>query len=99
MKRMLSIEEYCKLHGTESKFLLELEQNGLIEIVVENSAHYISVEKLQDLERYRIWHYELNVNIEGIDIIENLLEKQRFFQEEIGRLRNRLGVYESDGDL
>ncbi len=96
MENFLSITEYCRLHGTDVEFLIALEQNGLLEIETQDGSRFISIEKIGDLERYRIFHYELHVNVEGIDIIENLLRKQRDFQEEIRAIKSRLVFYSSE---
>jgi hypothetical protein len=39
-------------------------------------------------------HYDLDINLEGIEAITCLLDRVRSMQEEIRELRNRLGVYE-----
>ena len=39
---------------------------------------------------------ELNVNIEGLDIIFNLLEKEKRLREELNALKNKLKLYEND---
>ncbi len=41
-------------------------------------------------------HHELNVNIEGIDVVFNLLEKEKELREELIALKNRLKLYEND---
>ena len=41
-------------------------------------------------------HRELNVNIEGIDVVFNLLNKVDVLQSEINAVRNRLRLYESE---
>ena len=38
-------------------------------------------------------HYELDVNIEGIDVIHHLLKKLEEAQDEIGRLKSKLRFY------
>mgnify|MGYP000653790222 FL=1 len=39
-------------------------------------------------------HHELNLNIEGIDVVFNLLEKERKLREEVAMLKKRLKRYE-----
>ena len=41
-------------------------------------------------------HNELNVNIEGIDVVFNLLEKEKELREELNALKNKLKLYEND---
>jgi hypothetical protein len=40
-------------------------------------------------------HQELDVNIEGIDVVFNLLQKIDGLQNELTALKNRLRLYES----
>jgi len=39
-------------------------------------------------------HYELDVNFEGLDIINNLLNRIDELKQDISRLKNRLEFYE-----
>ena len=41
-------------------------------------------------------HHELNVNIEGIDVVFNLLQQQLKLKEEVNTLKNKLQIYEND---
>lgn len=94
MSGRLTIIEYCRIYKVEPEFLYELEENGLVEFGTEKSIKYVLEETFTDLERFRVWHYELNVNIEGIDVIKNLLEKQAHLKSEVSELKRRLGFYE-----
>jgi hypothetical protein len=42
------------------------------------------------------FHYELNINLEGIDAISNLLNQIDDLQDELDRTKNRLRFYEED---
>jgi hypothetical protein len=42
------------------------------------------------------FNQELNINIEGIDVIFNLLQKMNSLQEELNTTQNRLRLYETD---
>jgi hypothetical protein len=62
--------------------------------MIEN-AGFIEVEKLQQLEKFLRFHYEMDINLEGIETITHLLEKINAMNDEIQALRNRLRLYES----
>lgn len=94
MNEKLSLEKYCRLHDAQMEFLMQLEENGLIEFMSEKSTKYIITDKLEDLERLRVLHYELKVNLEGIDVIHNLLEKQKQMSRHILELERSLRFYE-----
>ena len=52
--------------------------------------------KGRDLEKIVRLHNELNVNLEGIDVVFNLLEKERKLRKELNAVKNRLRLYEND---
>jgi hypothetical protein len=42
------------------------------------------------------FHYELNINIEGIDAISNLLKQVNALQQELIATKNRLRLFETE---
>lgn len=74
----------------EPDFIAQLENEGLIEITVIDNKSYINVSQLKNLEQYIRWHYDLSINIEGIDVIKSLLDKMSDMQNEILRLKEKL---------
>jgi len=57
---------------------------------------YVHEEKLYKVERIIRIHRELNVNIEGIDVVLNLLDKVDKLQNEVYNIQSRLRLYEDD---
>lgn len=88
------IKEYCKQTNTEPEFILDLESEGLIEISIIDNEQYLSTSQLDILERYIRWHYDLNINTAGIDVIQNLLDKIDDMQSEMNRLREIVRLIE-----
>lgn len=84
---LIILKEYCSRSQIDPEFLFTLEEAGLIEIHRFDEDYYLHSSQLSDLERYARWHYELSVNAEGIDIIQNLTNEIRDMQEEIARLK------------
>lgn len=87
------IDEYCYKSRIEPSFIISLEEGGLIEIQVIQGEKYLPVSQLQDLERYIHLHYDLSINIEGIDAIRHILNRMTDLQGEVTRLRNQLKTY------
>jgi len=93
---LILAEEFCTHNDIGISFITSLHEYGLIEIKsVENSA-YIQESELQKLEQFVRWHYDLNINFEGIDVICNLLERVQNLQSELNGVKNRLRLYEQD---
>lgn len=88
------IKTICVHYKVEVSFIKELDSVGLIEIERLEDDEFIHEAKIGDLEKMIRLHHELNVNIEGIDIVFNLLQKELQLKEEVQELRNRLRFYE-----
>ncbi|MDU1904522.1 MAG: chaperone modulator CbpM [Dysgonomonas sp.] len=95
---LIIIEEFIKNSRIEPSFIILLHKEGLIDIIANEGKQYIRESQLSDLERYARWHYELSVNIEGIDVIQNLLEKMNDMERELHELRRVLHYHRSIWD-
>ncbi|MEH6304149.1 chaperone modulator CbpM [Olivibacter sp. CPCC 100613] len=90
------IKEYCAQSSVEEAFIRSLYDEGLIEINVQAKEWYITEDQLQDLEQFRQWHYDLHINVEGIDAMRHLIGKIRSMKMEINQLKNRLRLHEDE---
>ena len=88
------IKTLCVHYKVEVSFIKELDNVGLIEIQQLEDDEFIHQEKIGDLEKMIRLHHELNVNIEGIDVVFNLLQKELQLKEQVKELQNRLRFYE-----
>jgi len=86
--------ECCTHYQIELSFIHSLQDYGLIEVVREAEVEFIPENQLGALERMIRMHYELDINLEGIDAISHLLERVEEMQHEMTRLQNRLRFYE-----
>ena len=92
--RYISIIEFCKCYELEYSFINSLTDHGLLETVVIEDNEYIEREQMRDLERMMRLHYDLEINFEGIDAINHLLERVSQLQKEVQILENRLKRFE-----
>lgn len=95
-KKYIPVLHLCDLYQIEISFFKELNEEGLIELVSRQNSMYVLEEKLYKVERIIRIHRELNVNIEGIDVVLNLLEKVDTLQNEVYSMQSRLRLYEDD---
>lgn len=84
---LIIIQEYCTKSQIDFDFVEQLENEGLIELTIVDNEKYIHISQLKALERYTRWHYDLAINVEGIDVIRNLLDKIDEMQQEIQQLK------------
>lgn len=93
---LIAINEYCANHNIEISFISSLQQSELIEITMVENDGFIDNEQLRQLEKYIRFYYELDINLEGIETIQHLLQRVNDLQKEISALRNRIRLYEND---
>lgn len=96
---LIIITEYCNNSQVEPQFIILLEEEGLISTEWIDGEQYLAVSQLRDIERYASWHYDLSINIEGIDTIQKLLYKIEEMQSELVQLRKALDINKSDDAL
>lgn len=93
---LISVTEFCAYHNIEFAFISNLKEFGLLEIVNDKQTDYIPEDQLEKLERMIRLHRELEINPEGLDTIDHLLERMISLQEEVIMLKNRLRLYEDN---
>ena len=95
-KHLISTQTLCSHYNIEISFVDALNKMGLIQIEIIEQNQFIHQDQIGDLEKIIRLHHELNVNLEGIDVVFNLLEKERELRNELNALKNRLRLYEND---
>ncbi len=93
---LLRAEEFCTHYNVEYHFLELLHEHDLIEIVNINEQHFLHADALSNVESLMRMHYDLNINLEGIDVINNLLSRVNNMHQQIKYLENKLKVYGDD---
>ncbi len=90
----IALSDFCESHDITSTFVIELQEYGLLQVVKRNNDSYIPIQELPKAEKIVRLYLELDINLEGIEVIEHLLEKIHKMQQEITLLRNHLRLYE-----
>lgn len=93
-QELIIVDVFCQEYQIEINLINDLESFGLIETIVHNENKYLDKNQLVYVEKIIRLHNELNINKEGIEIILDLLEKEKQLLSEINYLKNRLGLYE-----
>lgn len=88
MTERISREELVKIYNIEISFFNSLEESGLLRTETENEIKYLHYEELPVFERLANWHYDLEVNLPGLEIIHHLLEKLEKLKNENRRLKS-----------
>lgn len=94
-KEYISITEFCQTHHIQYSFIHSLNEYGLVEITIIEEDEFIDHEQLRNLEKMMRLHYDLEINLQGIDAINHLLGRISELQDEVRILRNRLKRFEN----
>jgi MerR HTH family regulatory protein len=95
-KHLVPAQQLCTHYNIELSFIRSLQSFGLIDVVVVEETHFIHEAQIRDIEQMIRLHYDLDINLEGIDAISHLLKRVQQLQEELATLRNRLQVSDSE---
>ena len=89
-EQLVSLDTLCTHYKIETSFIHSLNDYGLLEITRVDEIECIDQDNLSELESLMNLHYELHVNMEGIDVINHLLKRMKEMQKEVIMLRNRI---------
>lgn len=91
---LISVQQFCEHYKIPSAFIDALHEYELIEIVITKNESYLKTTQLNEIEKMMRLHYDLDINLEGIDAIYHLLKQVEDMQNKITALNNRLRFYE-----
>ncbi len=93
----ISIKKVCELYHIPESFFEEIKEFDILdEDIFDKNFERINTEYLTDLEKIMRLRYDLNINMEGIDVINNLLRRIHSLEEELDLLKRKLGLYLSE---
>lgn len=93
-KNLIQIKQFCLYHEIEDTFITELNNYGLVEIIIQEEDEYLQPEQLPAIEKMIRMHYDLKINLEGIDAIYHLLNKIEALQQNLTATQNKLRLFE-----
>jgi hypothetical protein len=93
-EHLIVASEFCAGHRIEVSFVESLAQHGLINVESIGEQLAIPDTQLPSLEKMVRLHYELDINLEGIETIFHLLERIEALQQEMFKLQQKNGLYE-----
>jgi len=93
-EHLIALQNICTNYNIEVSFIRSLSDFGLVEIITVDETPYVDSERLGDIEKMMRLHYDLDINLAGIDAISNLLQRMHDLQKEITLLRNQLSNHQ-----
>jgi hypothetical protein len=93
-KVLVSVNEIMIHHQLDEAFINKVENYQLVSFVIKNSQKFIIADEMPRMEKIIRLHYDLDINMEGIEVIKNMLDRMEALQDEVRKLQNRLNIYE-----
>ncbi len=94
-KKLILVRELCQHYEMEISFFEQVEEYGLVNVEMVSDEKYIHRKQLNKMEKILRLHRELDVNLEGIDVIFNLMKRIRVLEKELKEKQNQLGLFEN----
>lgn len=91
---LIPVQLVCKHYKIPVAFVNTLQEYQLVEFTVKKDGFFVHKKHLKKVEKILRLHYDLDINMEGIDAIYNLLEQVNTLKIEIRNLNNKLRLYE-----
>jgi hypothetical protein len=92
MSERISREELVQIYNIEITFFDELVDSGLLNIETDNEIRYLMYEDLPTFERFTNWHYDLEINLPGLEVINSMLQKMKNLNEINRELMQKLSA-------
>lgn len=93
-EELIPAREICAHYQVEISFIRELSAHELLEVKTSGEETFLEAGRLKDLERLISLHYEMDINLEGIEVVERLVRQLEEARTRMRTLEDRLGLYE-----
>ena len=94
-EQFIKVDTFCSCHNVTFSFINSLHEIGLIEIKKEEDQVFFPESDLEKVEKLVRLHNDLNINLEGVEVITYLLDQLKNQQDKILILQNKLRFYEA----
>ena len=91
---LIRVDLICTGYNIEPSFIDSLLDSGLIEIVIVDENKFLETRHIDTFEKILRLHYDLDINLPGIETIMHLMGRMNMLQDELNVLRNKIRFYE-----
>lgn len=93
-EKYIMVSHFCKQTHIEDSFVKNLHEYGLVTFEVIENDFFIDEKDISEIERMFRLHTDLNINLEGLDALQQMLKRMRKLEKEMNILKKRLRLYE-----
>lgn len=90
MKEYISIKALADFHQLDEKLLLEVATYEIVPVKRTRKEVLLNADDLEEFERALRLYHELEVNLQGVEIICRMHRQIEELQQELARLRDLL---------
>lgn len=94
LENLVSLTQFCDHHNLDHSFINSLNEHDLIEVIIVKDNSFLHEETIPKLEKIIRLHFDLSINLEGIDVIIQLLERIENLEEELAIAKNTLNRFD-----
>lgn len=91
----IPVDHLCQHYQADTTFFESLRDYGLVEIVEVEHMPSIATERIKTVETMIHLHYDLNINMEGLDAIAHLLSRIDQLKQELNQTKNQLKFFDT----
>lgn len=96
---LLLIDQFCVYHDIELTFMAAMQEHGLIEVIVIEEKQYFPLHELSTVEKIIRLFNDLEINLEGIDVILTLLDRIERLQNQLMIAQNKINFFETNKSI
>ena len=75
-------ELFCNMYSINVAVVESWQKMGLVDLIEYEEKPYIPNDQLHKLEQLLRLHFDLNIQLEDVDVVYNLIEKVKLLQKE-----------------
>lgn len=93
-KEYVLVELLCEQYQISTSFLEEAQHCGLLHFERIEEQQYLHYDEIEGLEKIIDYNQNLGVNVAGIEVIFNLLDKIEHLQHELNSSRKQIAIWQ-----
>ncbi|HLT49179.1 chaperone modulator CbpM [Aequorivita nionensis] len=93
-EKYISVIHFCNQTHIEVSFVENLHEYGLVTFEEKENDVFIDEKDISEIERMFRLHKDLSINFEGLDVINQMLNRIQKMENEINLFKKRLKLYE-----
>ena len=92
-ENLVLMTKFCLHYEVEPSFISSLNDFGLITLLEVSNEHYLALDEIIEVEKMARLHYDLGINLEGIDAITSHLKHNTTLQQALMAAKTKLEAF------